>query len=41
MVGVASRIEIWSKEVWEESISTYDTDMDEVAENMENLGFSI
>ena len=41
LVGVASRIEIWSKEVWEESISTYDTDMVEVAENMENLGFSI
>ena len=41
LVGVASRIEIWSKEVWEESISTYDTDMDEVAENMDNLGFSI
>ena len=41
LVGVSSRIEIWSKEVWEESISTYDTDMDEVAENMENLGFSI
>ena len=41
LVGVASRIEIWSKEVWEESISTYDTDMDEGAENMENLGFSI
>ncbi len=41
LVGVASRIEIWSKEVWEESISTYDTDMDEVAENMENLGFCI
>ena len=41
LVGVASRIEIWSKEVWEESISTYDTDMDEVAENMENLGFSM
>ena len=41
LVGVASRIEIWSKEVWEESISTYDTGMDEVAENMENLGFSI
>lgn len=41
LVGVASRIEIWSKEVWEESVNTYDTDMDEVAENMENLGFSI
>ena len=41
LVGVASRIEIWSKEVWEESISTYDTDMDEVAENMENLGYAV
>ncbi len=41
LVGVASRIEIWSKEVWEESVNTYDTDMDEVAENMEDLGFSI
>lgn len=41
LVGVASRIEIWSKEVWDASISTYDTDMDEVAENMESLGFSI
>lgn len=41
LVGVASRIEIWSKEVWEESVNMYDTDMDEVAENMENLGFSI
>ena len=41
LVGVASRIEIWSKEVWEESVNTYDTDMYEVAENMENLGFSI
>ncbi len=41
LVGVASRIEIWSKEVWEESVNTYDTDMDEVAENMESLGFSI
>ncbi|MGN0317635.1 MAG: division/cell wall cluster transcriptional repressor MraZ [Lachnospira sp.] len=41
LVGVASRIEIWSKSRWEESISTYDSDMDEVAENMEALGFSI
>lgn len=41
LVGVASRIEIWSKERWSDSICTYDNDMDEVAENMENLGFSI
>ena len=37
----ASRIEIWSKDRWLQSISTYDDDMDEVAANMESLGFSI
>ena len=41
LVGVASRIEIWSRERWDESMYTYDGDMDEVAENMESLGFSI
>ena len=41
LVGVASRIEIWSRERWDESMNTYDGDMDEVSENMESLGFSI
>lgn len=41
LVGVASRIEIWSKEHWTECMETYDGDMDEVAENMESLGFCI
>ena len=41
MVGVANRVEIWSKERWKECIDSYDDDMDEVAENMESLGFSI
>lgn len=41
LVGVASRIEIWSRGRWDESMNTYDGDMDEVAENMESLGFSI
>ena len=41
LVGVASRIEIWSRERWDVSMNTYDGDMDEVAENMESLGFSI
>lgn len=41
LVGVASRIEIWSRERWDESMNTYDGDMDEVVENMESLGFSI
>lgn len=41
LVGVASRIEIWSRSRWEDCLNTYDGDMDEVAENMESLGFSI
>ena len=36
LVGVGSRIEIWSKDAWNES-NTYD-DMEEIAENMEGLG---
>ena len=41
LVGVASRIEIWSRQLWDECMDNYDDDMDEVAENMESLGFSI
>ncbi|MBE5963767.1 MAG: division/cell wall cluster transcriptional repressor MraZ [Lachnospira sp.] len=41
LVGVASRIELWSKEKWLTCTSKYDDDMEEVAENMQNLGFSI
>lgn len=37
MVGVANRVEIWSKERWQECIDSYDDDMDEVAENMEEF----
>ncbi len=40
-VGVGSRIEIWNRTRWDESISDYDDDMDEVAENMDSLGFTI
>lgn len=40
-VGVGSRIEIWDKIRWNESISDYDDDMDEVAQNMDSLGFTI
>lgn len=39
LVGVASRIEIWSKEKWEEA-SEYD-DMEEIAEHMSELGLMI
>lgn len=39
LVGVLSRIEIWSKDRWQDA-NTYD-DMDEVAEHMAELGLSI
>jgi len=39
LVGVASRIEIWSKEIWECSES-FD-DMEEIAEHMADLGLGI
>ena len=41
LVGVASRIEIWGRERWDEAMNTYEGDMEKVAENMESLGFSI
>ena len=40
LAGVLSRVEIWSKDRWIEN--TYDIDeMDEIAEHMAELGFSI
>ena len=40
LVGVLSRVEIWDKDRWQEN--TYDEyEMDEIAEHMADLGFSI
>ena len=39
LVGVASRIEIWSKEIWENTESF--EDMEEIAEHMADLGLGI
>ena len=39
LIGVGSRIEIWSKERWESSASC--EDMDEIAEHMADLGLGI
>ena len=39
LVGVASRVEIWSKAKWEDAAS-YD-DMEEIAEHMAELGLGI
>lgn len=39
LVGVASRIEIWSKEIWESNAAF--EDMDEIAEHMADLGLGI
>lgn len=39
LVGVGSRIEIWSKDKWEEVNS--DVDMDDISASMESLGLTI
>ena len=39
LVGVGSRVEIWSKDKWENMNS--DTDMDEITSTMEGLGLTI
>lgn len=39
LVGVGSRVEIWSKECWD-ATADFD-DVDEIAEHMQNLGFGI
>ncbi|MFI3214258.1 MAG: division/cell wall cluster transcriptional repressor MraZ [Eubacteriales bacterium] len=39
IVGVASRVEIWSKENWD-GVADYD-DMDDIAEHMAELGLGI
>lgn len=41
LVGVASKIEIWSKERWDEANGQYEDNMDDIAKNLESLGFSI
>lgn len=41
LIGVSTRVEIWAKERWSECMQTYDDDMDEVAENLAELGFGI
>ena len=41
LVGVASKIEIWSKERWDAANEQYEDNMDEIALNLESLGFSI
>ncbi len=39
LIGVASRVEIWSKERWD-SAATFE-DMEKIAENMSELGLNI
>ena len=39
LVGVGSRIEIWSRENWENMDA--DSDMDDIAATMESLGLTI
>ena len=41
LTGMLNRIEIWSKEKWNENNSLDDLAMDEIAEQMTDLGFGI
>ena len=41
LTGMLNRIEIWSKEKWNENNSLDDAAMDEIAEQMTDLGLSI
>lgn len=41
LTGMLNRIEIWSKEKWNENNSLDDVAMDEIAEQMADLGFGI
>lgn len=41
LVGTASRIEIWGKERWDQENSEYESNIEEIAANMDSLGFSI
>ena len=41
LTGAGNRIEIWNKETWDDMVAKYDENMDDVAESMRNLGFTI
>ncbi|MBE5899908.1 MAG: division/cell wall cluster transcriptional repressor MraZ [Lachnospiraceae bacterium] len=41
LAGVSSRIEIWSKDKWNDSNAYSEDEMDEIAENMADLGIFI
>ena len=41
LTGMLNRLEIWSKEKWNENNSLDDVAMDEIAEQMTDLGFGI
>ena len=41
LTGMLNRIEIWSKDKWNENNSLDDVAMDEIAEQMTDLGFGI
>lgn len=41
LIGMGKKIEIWSKERWDENINAVNDDMDTVLANMEELGITI
>jgi MraZ protein len=40
MIGAGSRVEIWDKAKWDDCNENYDENMDDVAEHMQELGFT-
>lgn len=41
LVGVLDKIEIWDKEKWESNMTYTDEDMEEIANEMADLGFNL
>ena len=41
LVGVSNRIEIWSRDKWEEINDVDVDDMDDIAQHMEDIGISL
>lgn len=40
LIGAGTRVEIWDKAKWDECNQSFNDNMDEVAERMQNLGFT-
>lgn len=41
LIGAGSHIEIWSKDNWDGLVEEYDNNMEDIAKNLSDLGFTI